>query len=88
MTNYEKLQAEAQKTKELVTRAVIAIPEDMLEFSDMKAVKELAEAVDGKLKMTEERTADRKEESARNNLPYVKHYNQRLLEIISFYNYK
>jgi hypothetical protein len=38
--------------------------------------------------MTEERTADRKEESARNNLPYVKHYNQRLLEIISFYNYK
>lgn len=46
MTNYEKLQAEAQKTKELVTRAVIVIPEDELELSDMKAVKELAKAVD------------------------------------------
>lgn len=88
MTNYEKLQAEAQKTKELVNQAIIVIPVEALELSDMKAVKELAEAVDERVKMTEERTADRKEDSARNNLPYVKRYNQRLLEIISFYNYK
>ena len=88
MTNYEKLQAEAQKTKELVTRAVIVIPEDELELSDMKAVKELAEAVDEQVKITESRTDDRKEESARITVQYVKRYNSRLLEIISFYNYK
>ena len=88
MTNYEKLQAEAQKTKELVTKAVIAIPEDMLEFSDMKAVKQLAEAVYEKVKMTEGRTEDRREESARINVQYVKRYNSRLLEIIESYNYK
>jgi len=87
MTNYEKLQAEAQKTKELVNQAVIILPQDALELN-LKDIKELAEAVEEKVKMTEERTSDRKEESARNNLPYVKHYNQRLLEIISFYNYK
>lgn len=88
MTNYEKLQAEAQKTKELVTRAVIVIPEDELELSDMKAVKELAKAVDEQVKITESRTDDRKEESARITVQYVKRYNSRLLEIISFYNYK
>jgi len=87
MTNYEKLQAEAQKTIGLVNQAVIILPQDALELN-IKDIKELAEAVEEKVKMTEERTADRKEESARNNLPYVKHYNQRLLEIISFYNYK
>ena len=87
MTNLERLQAEAQKTKELVNQAIIILPTDALELN-MKDIKELAEAVDGKLKMTEERTADRKEESARNNLPYVKYYNQQLLEMISFYNYK
>lgn len=87
MTNYEQLQAEAQKTKELVTQAVITLPEDALELSDMKNIKKLAEAVDEVVKMTEGRTEDRREESARINLQYVKHYNQRLLEIISFYNY-
>nr|DAS65971.1 MAG TPA: hypothetical protein [Caudoviricetes sp.] len=86
MTNYEKLQAEAQKTKELVTRAVIVIPEDELELSDMKAVKELAKAVDEQVKITESRTDDRKEESARITVQYVKHYNSRLLEIIEDYN--
>lgn len=86
MTNYEKLQAEAQKTKELVTRAVIVIPEDELELSDMKAVKELAKAVDEQVKITESRTDDRKEESARITIQYVKHYNSRLLEIIEDYN--
>lgn len=86
MTNYEKLQAEAQKTKELVTRAVIVIPEDELELSDMKAVKELAKAVDEQVKITESRTADRKEESARITVQYVKRYNSRLLEIIEDYN--
>jgi hypothetical protein len=86
MTNYEKLQAEAQKTKELVTRAVIVIPEDELELSDMKAVKELAEAVDEQVKITESRTDDRKEESARITVQYVKRYNSRLLEIIEDYN--
>lgn len=86
MTNYEKLQAEAQKTKELVTRAVIVIPEDELELSDMKAVKELAKAVDEQVKITESRTDDRKEESARIAVQYVKHYNSRLLEIIEDYN--
>lgn len=86
MTNYEKLQAEAQKTKELVTRAVIVIPEDELELSDMKAVKELAEAVDEQVKITESRTDDRKEESARITVQYVKRYNLRLLEIIEDYN--
>lgn len=54
----------------------------------MKAVKELAEAVDEQVKITESRTDVRKEESARITVQYVKHYNQRLLEIISFYNYK
>lgn len=88
MTNYEKLQAEAQKTKELVTRAVIVIPEDELELSDMKDIKKLAEAVDEQVKITESRTADRKEDSARITVQYVKHHNQRLLEMISFYNYK
>ena len=86
MTNYEKLQAEAQKTKELVTQAVIVIPEDELELSDMKAVKELAEAVDEQVKITESRTDDRKEESARITVQYVKRYNLRLLEIIEDYN--
>ena len=86
MTNYEKLQAEAQKTKELVTIAVIVIPEDELELSDMKAVKELAKAVDEQVKITESRTDDRKEESARITVQYVKHYNSRLLEIIEDYN--
>ena len=86
MINYEKLQAEAQKTKELVTRAVIVIPEDELELSDMKAVKELAKAVDEQVKITESRTDDRKEESARITVQYVKHYNSRLLEIIEDYN--
>lgn len=86
MTNYEKLQAEAQKTKELVTRAVIVIPEDELELSDMKAVKELAKAVDEQVKIIESRTDDRKEESARITVQYVKHYNLRLLEIIEDYN--
>lgn len=86
MTNYEKLQAEAQKTKELVTRAVIVIPEDELELSDMKAVKELAKAVDEQVKTTESRTDDRKEESARITVQYVKRYNLRLLEIIEDYN--
>lgn len=86
MTNYEKLQAEAQKTKELVTRAVIVIPEDELELSDMKAVKELAKAVDEQVKITESRTANRKEESARITVQYVKRYNSRLLEIIEDYN--
>ena len=86
MTNYEKLQAEAQKTKELVTRAVIVIPEDELELSDMKVVKELAEAVDEQVKITESRTDDRKEESARITVQYVKRYNSRLLEIIEDYN--
>lgn len=86
MTNYEKLQAEAQKTKELVTRAVIVIPEDELELSDMKAVKELAKAVDEQVKITESRTDDRKEESARITVQCVKHYNSRLLEIIEDYN--
>lgn len=86
MTNYEKLQAEAQKTKELVTKAVIVIPEDALELSDMKAVKELAVAVDERLKMAEERKGPNgKEESARISLPYVKRYNSRLLEIIEAY---
>lgn len=86
MTNYEKLQAEAQKTKELVTRAVIVIPEDELELSDMKAIKELAKAVDEQVKITESRTDDRKEESARITVQYVKRYNSRLLEIIEDYN--
>lgn len=86
MTNYEKLQAEAQKTKELVTRAVIVIPEDELELSDMKAIKELAKAVDEQVKITESRTDDRKEESARITIQYVKRYNLRLLEIIEDYN--
>lgn len=86
MTNYEKLQAEAQKTKELVTRAVIVIPEDELKLSDMKAVKELAKAVDEQVKITESRTDDRKEESARITVQYVKRYNSRLLEIIEDYN--
>lgn len=86
MTNYEKLQAEAQKTKELVTRAVIVIPEDELELSDMKAVKELAKAIDEQVKITESRTDDRKEESARITVQYVKRYNSRLLEIIEDYN--
>lgn len=86
MTNYEKLQAEAQKTKELVTRAVIVIPEDELELSNMKAVKELANAVDEQVKITESRTDDRKEESARITVQYVKRYNLRLLEIIEDYN--
>lgn len=86
MTNYEKLQAEAQKTKELVTRAVIVIPEDELELSDMKAVKELAKAVDEQVKITESRTDDRKEESARITVQYVKRYNLRMLEIIEDYN--
>lgn len=86
MTNYEKLQAEAQKTKELVTRAVIVIPEDELELSDMKAVKELAKAVDEQVKITESRADDRKEESARITVQYVKRYNLRLLEIIEDYN--
>ena len=86
MTNYEKLQAEAQKTKELVTRAVIVIPEDELELTDMKAVKELAKAVDEQVKITESRTDDRKEESARITVQYVKRYNSRLLEIIEDYN--
>lgn len=86
MTNYEKLQAEAQKTKELVTRAVIVIPEDELELSDMKAIKELAKAVDEQVKITESRTDDRKEESARITVQYVKRYNLRLLEIIEDYN--
>lgn len=86
MTNYEKLQAEAQKTKELVTRAIIVIPEDELELSDMKAVKELAKAVDEQVKITESRTDDRKEESARITVQYVKRYNSRLLEIIEDYN--
>lgn len=86
MTNYEKLQAEAQKTKELVTRAVIVIPEDELELSDMKAVKELAKAVDEQVKITDSRTDDRKEESARITVQYVKRYNSRLLEIIEDYN--
>lgn len=86
MTNYEKLQAEAQKTKELVTRAVIVIPEDELELSDMKAVKKLAKAVDEQVKITESRTDDRKEESARITVQYVKRYNLRLLEIIEDYN--
>lgn len=86
MTNYEKLQAEAQKTKELVTRAVIVIPEDELELSDMKSVKELAKAVDEQVKITESRTDDRKEESARITVQYVKRYNSRLLEIIEDYN--
>lgn len=86
MTNYEKLQAEAQKTKELVTRAVIVIPEDELELSDMKAVKELAKAVDEQVKITESRADDRKEESARITVQYVERYNSRLLEIIEDYN--
>lgn len=86
MTNYEKLQAEAQKTKELVARAVIVIPEDELELSDMKAVKELEKAVDEQVKITESRTDDRKEESARITVQYVKRYNLRLLEIIEDYN--
>lgn len=86
MTNYEKLQAEVQKTKELVTRAVIVISEDELELSDMKSVKELAKAVDEQVKITESRTDDRKEESARITVQYVKHYNSRLLEIIEDYN--
>lgn len=86
MTNYEKLQAEAQKTKELVTRAVIVIPEDELELSDMKAIKELAKAVDEQIEITESRTDDRKEESARITVQYVKRYNSRLLEIIEDYN--
>lgn len=86
MANYEKLQAEAQKTKELVTRAVIVMPEDELELSDMKAVKELAKAVDEQVKITESRTDDRKEESARITVQYVKRYNSRLLEIIEDYN--
>lgn len=88
MTNYEKLQKEAQKTKELVTKAVILMPEDALELSDMKDIKKLAELVDEKVKMTEGRTEDRREASARINLQYVKHHNQRLLEIIESYNYK
>lgn len=87
MTNYEQLQAEAQKTKELVTQAVITLPYDALELSDMKNIKKLAEAVDEAVKMTEGRTEDRREESARINLQYVKRYNQQLMEIISFYNY-
>lgn len=82
----KKLQAEAQKTKELVTRAVIVIPEDELELSGMKAVKELAKAVDEQVKITESRTDDRKEESARITVQYVKRYNLRLLEIIEDYN--
>ena len=86
MTNYEKLQAEAQRTKELVTQAVIIIPEDELEFSDMRDIKKLAELVDEKVKMIEGRTEDRREESARINVQYVRHYNQRLLEIIESYN--
>jgi hypothetical protein len=86
MTNYEKLQAEAQKTKELVNRAVIVIPEDELELSDMKAVKELAKAVDEQVKITESRADDRKEESARITVQYVERYNSRLLEIIEDYN--
>ena len=87
MTNYEKLQAEAQKTKELVTQAVITLPYDALELSDMKNIKKLAEAVDEAVKMTEGRTEDRREQSARINVQYVKRYNQQLQEIISFYNY-
>lgn len=87
MTNYEKLQAEAQKTKELVTKAVIIIPEDALELSDMRDIKKLAELVDERLKMAEERKGPNgKEESARISLPYVKHHNKRLLEIIESYN--
>lgn len=87
MTNLERLQAEAQKTKELVNQAIIIMPTDALELN-MKDIKKLAEAVDEQVKITESRTADRKEESARNTVQYVKHYNQRLLEMISFYNYK
>lgn len=87
MINYEKLQTEAQRTKELVTQAVIIIPEDALELSDMRDIKKLAELVDERLKMAEERKGPNgKEESARISLPYVKHYNSRLLEIIEAYN--
>lgn len=87
MTNYEKLQAEAQKTKELVNQAIIIMPTDAIELN-MKDIKKLAEAVDEQVKITESRTDDRKEESARITVQYVKHHNQRLLEMISFYNYK
>ena len=52
----------------------------------MKAVKELAKAVDEQVKITESRTDDRKEESARITVQYVKRYNSRLLEIIEDYN--
>lgn len=83
MKNYKQRH---KKTKELVTRAVIVIPEDELELSDMKAVKKLAKAVDEQVKITESRTDDRKEESARITVQYVKRYNLRLLEIIEDYN--
>ncbi len=87
MTNYEKLQAEAQKTKELVNQAIIIMTPDTLELM-IGDIKKLAEAVDEQVKITESRTADRKEDSARITVQYVKHHNQQLLEMISFYNYK
>nr|DAP80856.1 MAG TPA: hypothetical protein [Caudoviricetes sp.] len=85
MTNYEKLQAEAKRTKELVNKAIIIIPADSLEFG-IGDIKKLAELVDERMKMTEGRTEDRREESARINVQYVRHHNQRLLEIIESYN--
>lgn len=86
MTNYEKLQKEAQKTKELVNQAIIILPADSLEF-EIGDIKKLAELVDERMKMTEGRTEDRREESSRINVQYVRHHNQRLLEIIESYRY-
>ena len=87
MTNYEKLQAEAQKTKELVNQAIIIMTPETLELM-IGDIKKLAEAVYEQVKITESRTDDRKEASARITVQYVKHHNQQLLEMISFYNYK
>ena len=87
MTNYEKLQAEAQKTKELVNQAIIIMTPETLELM-IGDIKKLAEAVYEQVKITESRTDDRKEASARITVQYVKHHNQQLLEMISFYDYK
>lgn len=81
MTNYEKLQAEVLKTRELLAQAVMVMDED--NYYMFKDIKVMVTAVEERLEMANNRKdLGGQEASARISLPYVEYYNRRIKEEI------
>ena len=81
MTNYEKLQQEVLKTRELLAQAVMVMDED--NYYMFKDIKVMVTAVEERLEMANNRKyLGEQEASARIALPYIEYYNRRIVEEI------